>query len=254
VELGDKVVTTDTKTGKKTVREVAGTIVTEDDKSFSDLTVKTASGKVQALVATTTHPFWVTSEQAWIKAGDLEPGMTLHTPSGDTVEVEANRHFEKRQRTHDLTITGIHAYYVLANSTPLLAHNCDDDLGDTVREQSAASSTSNHAAAVARDGYTGEVRYGESGAVPGNVAPELAPRLREAQEMQARGGGDNLEEWDPGTCAEFHACNNLMNDTGARLDEIDYYTITRGDGQPFESCGWCKQILGGGGARDRTRG
>ncbi|MFE0553660.1 RHS repeat-associated core domain-containing protein [Streptomyces pilosus] len=129
VELGDKVVTTDTKTGEKTAREVAGTIVTEDDKHFSDLTVKTASGKSQALVATTTHPFWVKSEQAWIKAGDLKPGMTLHTPSGDTVEVEANRHFEKRQRTHDLTVTGIHAYYVLAGTTPLLVHNCDVALG-----------------------------------------------------------------------------------------------------------------------------
>jgi hypothetical protein len=59
-------------------------------------------------------------------AGDLKPGMTLYTPSGDTVEVAANRHFDKRQRTHDLTITGIHAYYVLAGSTPLLVHNCDD--------------------------------------------------------------------------------------------------------------------------------
>ncbi|AZM64727.1 sugar-binding protein [Streptomyces sp. WAC 01420] len=129
VKLGDKVVTTDTKTGKKTVREVAGTIVTEDDKHFSDLTVKTASGTSQALVATTTHPFWVTSEQAWIKAGDLKPGMTLHTPSGHTIEVTANQHFDKRQRTHDLTITDIHAYYVLAGGTPVLVHNCGEGDG-----------------------------------------------------------------------------------------------------------------------------
>ncbi|MGW0824259.1 RHS repeat-associated core domain-containing protein [Streptomyces sp. NPDC002845] len=128
VKLGDKVTVTDPKTGKTTVREVAGTIVTEDDKHFSDLTVKTASSKTQALIATTTHPFWVESEQAWIKAGDLKPGMTLHTPSGETVEVTANRHFDKRQRTHDLTITGIHAYYVLAGTAPLLVHNCDDSI------------------------------------------------------------------------------------------------------------------------------
>ncbi|MFC4503264.1 MULTISPECIES: polymorphic toxin-type HINT domain-containing protein [Streptomyces] len=124
VTLGDKVVTTDSKTGKTTVREVAGTIVTEDDKSFSDLAVKTAKGKVQALIATTTHPFWVESEHAWIKAGDLEPGMKLRTPLGDKVEITANRHFDKRQRTHDLTISGIHAYYVLAGATPVLVHNC----------------------------------------------------------------------------------------------------------------------------------
>jgi predicted nucleic acid-binding protein len=131
VKLGDKVVTTDPKTGKTTVREVAGTIVTEDDKDFSDLTVKTASGKTQALVATTTHPFWVESEGAWIEAGDLKPGMKLSTPAGDTAEVTANRHFDKRQRTHDLTVTGIHAYYVLAGATPVLVHNCGEVAVDT---------------------------------------------------------------------------------------------------------------------------
>ncbi|MEW2116097.1 RHS repeat-associated core domain-containing protein [Streptomyces sp. NPDC005474] len=125
VALGDKVVTTAPKTGKTTVREVAGTIVTEDDKSFADLTVKTASGKRQALVATTTHPFWVGSERAWIKAGDLKSSMKLRTPSGDTVEITDNRHFDKRQRTHDLTVTGIHTYYVLAGATPVLVHNCN---------------------------------------------------------------------------------------------------------------------------------
>ncbi|MCI3269685.1 polymorphic toxin-type HINT domain-containing protein [Streptomyces cylindrosporus] len=125
VELGDKVTVTDAKTGKTVVREVAGTIVTEDDKEFSDLTVRTATGTEEMLVATVTHPFWVESEHGWIKAGALKPGMKLRTPSGKTVEVTANHHFDKRQRTHDLTITGIHAYYVFAGRTPLLVHNCD---------------------------------------------------------------------------------------------------------------------------------
>ncbi|MER7489160.1 polymorphic toxin-type HINT domain-containing protein [Streptomyces sp. NPDC126497] len=161
VELGDKVVTTDTKTGEKKVREVAGTIVTEDDKSFSDLTVKTASGKSQALVATTTHPFWVTSEQAWIKAGDLEPGMTLHTPSGDTVEVEANRHFEKRQRTHDLTVEGIHTYYVLAGATPVLVHNCGDSVVLGVGEHSDALADSRRAAGDSAAHTFNDGNYGD---------------------------------------------------------------------------------------------
>ncbi len=58
VKPGDKVVTTARKSSKTTVREVAGTIVTEDDKHFSDLTVKVASGQKDTLVATVTHPFW----------------------------------------------------------------------------------------------------------------------------------------------------------------------------------------------------
>ncbi|MFF8844448.1 polymorphic toxin-type HINT domain-containing protein [Streptomyces sp. NPDC015127] len=129
VALGDKVTVTDSETGETTVREVAGTIVTEDDKHFVDLTIAGESGTPEALIATTTHPFWVVSEREWIKAGDLRPGMTLLTPTGDTVEVTDTRHFDKRQRTHDLTVTGIHAYYVLAGTAPVLVHNCDVALG-----------------------------------------------------------------------------------------------------------------------------
>lgn len=125
VALGDKVTVTDPETGKTTIREVAGTIVTEDDKHFVDLTIEGESGEPAALIATTTHPFWVVSEGEWIKAGDLEPGMTLRTPDGDTAELADTRYFEKRQRTHDLTINGIHTYYVLAGATPVLVHNCN---------------------------------------------------------------------------------------------------------------------------------
>ncbi|MFF5358472.1 RHS repeat-associated core domain-containing protein [Streptomyces scabiei] len=132
------------------------------------------------------------------------------------------------------------------------AGSADDDLPEWTRAEAKKSGTNNTAGAGARDGYTGERRYGESGAVPGNVHPDLAPRLQEAQDMQAQ--GNHLEEWDPGTCAEFHACNNLMNDVGASLDELDYFTITRADGAPFPSCGWCRRILGGGGARDGSAG
>ncbi|MEU0674286.1 polymorphic toxin-type HINT domain-containing protein [Streptomyces sp. NPDC006172] len=124
VALGDMVVVTDPETGETTVREVAGTIVTEDDKHFVDLTITAGEGKSEALISTTTHPFWVESENRWMQAGDLKPGMTLLTPSGETATLEAARYFDKRQRTHDLTITGIHTYYVVAGATPVLVHNC----------------------------------------------------------------------------------------------------------------------------------
>ncbi|MFI7368039.1 polymorphic toxin-type HINT domain-containing protein [Streptomyces sp. NPDC050149] len=127
VELGDKVVATDPETGKTSIREVGGTISTEDDKEFVDLTITTKDGDA-ALISTTTHPFWVESEDEWIDAGSLEPGMRLRTPDGDTVQLKDARHFQKRQRTHDLTITDIHTYYVLAGATPVLVHNDDKNL------------------------------------------------------------------------------------------------------------------------------
>ncbi|WP_404786855.1 RHS repeat-associated core domain-containing protein [Streptomyces pristinaespiralis] len=125
VALGDKVVATDPATGRETTRDVVGTIVTESDKDFVDLTVRSAAGSgSSALISTVTHPFWVASEGRWIDAGDLVPGMRLSTPSEEQVTVVATRGFEQRQRTHDLTIDGVHSYYVNAGETPLLVHNC----------------------------------------------------------------------------------------------------------------------------------
>ncbi|MFJ6822974.1 polymorphic toxin-type HINT domain-containing protein [Streptomyces niveus] len=129
VELGDLITVTDPETGETTTREVVGTIVTEDDKHFVDLTIRTKTGndteQSAALVSTTTHPFWVVSENDWIEAGDLKPGMTLRTAAGATATVEATRAFDQRQRTHDLTVNDIHTYYVLAGVTPVLVHNCN---------------------------------------------------------------------------------------------------------------------------------
>ncbi|MFD5545478.1 polymorphic toxin-type HINT domain-containing protein [Streptomyces goshikiensis] len=128
VQPGDEVVTTDPSTGETVTRTVVGTIVTEDDKEFVDLTISQGAGEA-SLVATVTHPFWVENEQKFIEAGDLKPGMLLRTPQGDSVPVEALRFFDKRQRTHDLTIADIHAFYVVAGNTPLLVHNCKLELG-----------------------------------------------------------------------------------------------------------------------------
>ncbi|MFE9295607.1 RHS repeat-associated core domain-containing protein [Streptomyces niveus] len=133
VKLGDVITVTDPLTGETTIRKVVATIVTEDDKRFVDLTVRTEGGDSSELISTVTHPFWVESSKTWTEAGNLKPGMTLRTATGDTAEVEAVRSFDKRQRTYDLTVEGIHTYYVLAGSTPVLVHNCNtapDDLLD----------------------------------------------------------------------------------------------------------------------------
>ncbi|MEJ8644387.1 polymorphic toxin-type HINT domain-containing protein [Streptomyces sp. MS1.HAVA.3] len=121
--------TTNPTTGEKEVREVSGTIVTEDDKDFVELTVTTTTGE-KSLVSTVTHPFWVEGEQDFVNAGDLQPGMLLRTPEGVTAPVSHLRFFEERQRTHDLTIEGIHAFYVLIGDTPVLVHNQGGELAE----------------------------------------------------------------------------------------------------------------------------
>ncbi|MFF7839937.1 polymorphic toxin-type HINT domain-containing protein [Streptomyces ossamyceticus] len=122
IELGDEVMATDPRTGESGPRKVTRLIVTEDDKHFNELSIATEDG-VEKLTATHEHPFWSPSERDWIEAADLTAGMTLLTDTGDTVVVTANRSFIERARTYNLTVAGLHTYFVLAGETPVLVHN-----------------------------------------------------------------------------------------------------------------------------------
>ncbi|MGW8990584.1 polymorphic toxin-type HINT domain-containing protein, partial [Streptomyces zhihengii] len=184
IVIGDKVTVTDAETGETSVREVAGTIVTEDDKHFVDLTVLGASGVPEALISTTTHPFWVASEKRWIEAGDLRPGMALLTPSGDTVEVADTRAFDERQRTHDLTVTGVHAYYVLAGATALLVHNCDEiDDATTLYRFGSGPETTEKLAADAANAEAHDFPHGIS------TSTRLPPKIKATGEYRSTTAG-----------------------------------------------------------------
>ncbi|MGW5395431.1 RHS repeat-associated core domain-containing protein [Streptomyces sp. NPDC003952] len=123
IEVGDVVFATDPQTGESYKKTVLETIRTEDDKDFTELTVATEDGPA-AIVTTDTHPFWVPDLAEWVNAGDLQVGTTLRTSTGKHVEITALNTYTKRQRTHDLTISDVHTYYVLAGATPVLVHNC----------------------------------------------------------------------------------------------------------------------------------
>ncbi|ATL31619.1 polymorphic toxin-type HINT domain-containing protein [Streptomyces formicae] len=122
VELGDKVLATDPETGETRERDVTATIVTDDDKQFTELTIATPEGS-EKLTATYEHPFWSVDKKDWVEAGDLKPGMTLRTDEGRTVSVTAAREYQDHARTYNLTVEGLHTYYVLAGQTPVLVHN-----------------------------------------------------------------------------------------------------------------------------------
>ncbi|SES30826.1 polymorphic toxin-type HINT domain-containing protein [Streptomyces qinglanensis] len=140
IELGDKVRTTDPKTGKTSEHEVTATIVTDEDKHFTRLTLKTPKG-TETLTATDEHPFWSVSKRSWVEAGDLTPGTTLRTDDGHTtVTVKSTHHYTDRRRTYNLTVEGVHTYYVLAGQTPVLVHNsgglCPKILDETYKSAS----------------------------------------------------------------------------------------------------------------------
>jgi hypothetical protein len=128
IELGDEVLATDPETGETGPRKVVRLIVTEDDKHFNKLSIATEDG-IEKLTATHENPFWAPSEDRWVDAGDLKPGMSLLTDDGDTVIVTANHAYTKRARTYNFTVADLHTYYVLAGETPVLVHNSNGPCG-----------------------------------------------------------------------------------------------------------------------------
>ncbi|MFJ7990533.1 DddA-like double-stranded DNA deaminase toxin [Streptomyces sp. NPDC096351] len=161
VEAGDIVVTTDVKTGKNTEKEVLETIRTEDDKDFTEITVATGATS-STIISTDTHPFWIPALKEWVPAGSLKIGQALRTSAGTYVQITALDRFTKRQRTHDLTIEDIHAYYVLAGATPVLVHNCnpldgiaDDLAGSKITTGQVVDDAGNRVGAPVSSGENG---------------------------------------------------------------------------------------------------
>ncbi|MFP8907109.1 Tox-REase-5 domain-containing protein, partial [Streptomyces atacamensis] len=54
----------------------------------------------------------------------IRPGDELRTPGGAALRVVEVERYERRQRTHDLSIEDIHTYYVEVGSAAALVHNC----------------------------------------------------------------------------------------------------------------------------------
>ncbi|MFE9814948.1 polymorphic toxin-type HINT domain-containing protein [Streptomyces sp. NPDC005773] len=128
VRPGDLVTATDPVTGRTEARRVERAITTYDDKHFTRLVFRTGGGPA-VITATDTHPFWITGERRWADAGAITPGMRLRSSDGSVLTVAGVSRHTQRRTTHDLTVNGIHTYYVLAERTPVLVHNTDCPVG-----------------------------------------------------------------------------------------------------------------------------
>ncbi len=115
----------DPETGEAGSRQVVDTIVGHGEKELVDVGVDAGS-----LVATAGHPFWVDDQGKWVDAEDLEPGDLLLLDDGSTIPVEQTSQRTAVQRVHNLTVDGLHTYYVAVDDSAVLVHNCTiDEIG-----------------------------------------------------------------------------------------------------------------------------
>ncbi|GAA2604996.1 hypothetical protein GCM10010436_02740 [Paractinoplanes durhamensis] len=119
---GDKVLATDPATGRTSIRTVTETHVNLDT-DLTDVTVRDRSGAVQVVHSTAGHPFWDGTRKAWVIAADLRPGERLRTADGTEVTVVGVRSKLAGQDMFNLTVSGVHTFYVLAGAVPVLVHN-----------------------------------------------------------------------------------------------------------------------------------
>ena len=128
VRLGDRVLATDPVTGLTQARPVINLIPGQGLKELVRITVDTDGDRGDAtgtVTATDEHPFWVADTGHWTDAEDLARGNLLRTPDGRLLEVVAVHEWTQQQQVHNLTVEGLHTYYVQAGGTPVLVHNAN---------------------------------------------------------------------------------------------------------------------------------
>jgi pretoxin HINT domain-containing protein/HNH/ENDO VII superfamily nuclease len=129
VQVGDSIENAVPGDSTNESHTVSAVIVTKTDHDFVDVSVRPAAssggsaGKSSTLTTTYHHPFYDATRAAFVEARDLHEGDQLQTPSG-LATVTAVRLYHATAVTYDLTIGGLHTYYVEAGTTPVLVHNC----------------------------------------------------------------------------------------------------------------------------------
>ncbi|MEU2065193.1 RHS repeat-associated core domain-containing protein [Streptomyces sp. NPDC013455] len=136
VKVGDQVKTADPATGRHHgSKRVIATFKNSDD-DLVDLTIRDSRGNTGTLHTTSRHRLWDQTVRKWLKVSQLVPGHRIRTPNSDSVVLTAKRKIPGQRDMRDLTVEGLHTYYVLAGRTPVLVHNanCGPHLKDLQKD------------------------------------------------------------------------------------------------------------------------
>lgn len=110
-------------TGRKVQQhKVTAVQITDTDVDYTTLTIKAGKG-TGTITGTSHHIFYSLTADTWVPAGDLKPGDKLQTPDGSPAVVVDVHNFTQTARTYNLTIDGLHTFYVVAAGDPVLVHN-----------------------------------------------------------------------------------------------------------------------------------
>jgi hypothetical protein len=128
IEVGDEVLAYDPDTGERGPREVTHLWVHRD--TLVDLEVGESP-----ITTTEDHPFWNVTDRAWQPAVELDTGDLVLTAGGGTLRVDGLDWSTTSVGTaYNLTVDGIHTYFVQAGSEEILVHNTCPGVGGLAGE------------------------------------------------------------------------------------------------------------------------
>jgi RHS repeat-associated protein len=230
LKTGDNILATDPETGTTEARAVLATIIGSGKKDLTELTIDTGRSDA-TIIATSDHPFWSPSQGAWLDAADLKPGMTLQTDTSDTVTLQATRNFRQQQKTRNLTIDGLHTYYVLAGETPVLVHNSNGLCGTAALENGDWQHIlDRHRPGGAKVDAKSGIFTGKAKHVRGRIAETInrgTPRPNTPDPETGRPRAGQIYEWDFGvTVGRAGPANGGGELTGIRVVVNDGKVVT----------------------------
>ncbi|MFE0773814.1 polymorphic toxin-type HINT domain-containing protein [Streptomyces sp. NPDC058861] len=244
VRTGDKVLATDPETGETRVETVTAEIKGQGLKHLVKITIDVdgASGtKTAEVTATDGHPFWVPELGKWIDATDLKSHQWLRTSAGTHVQITAVERWTSQDATvHNLTVSDLHTYYVVADGASVLSHNslpCAADMEDGLnRAHEAANDFENPGGMsghlVLDDGQRFNLSSGRTpdgqcrNCLPGHVAPPGTTRENfhhlenQSASLMRQNLGVNATLYITGTYGACQYCRDAMRamlPTGGRL-------------------------------------
>jgi hypothetical protein len=105
------------------IHRVDQTHVTRTDTQFTDLTIVTDGGRSTTLTGTQNHPYYDLTRHAFVDAAQLAVGDRLQTTGSAVATVAGVRNYTGSMVTYDLTVDGLHTYFVADGGAPVLVHN-----------------------------------------------------------------------------------------------------------------------------------
>jgi RHS repeat-associated protein len=251
LKRGDKVLATNTKTGKTQAEPVTAVLVHHDTNLYN-LTIRTSRGT--AVIDTTrNHLFWDRSVHRWVKAAALKHGTFLSTASSGPAVVSMGHNALTRSGwMWDLTVTPDHDFYVAAASATVLVHNSDCQGGSAPDQGLARPGALRDAALRVHALATPEQRFNMSTvalaevAVPGEgseyYASASSGRMSDEQIARLKELGVPEANIIPG---REHAEMNILNSLLPANSSVVRWGIAWGQSDRPDPCPACKPYVNG---------